>query len=168
MTTKTAPTLAECQSQLVAMRQYIEDTLGFDDGIEAEFQVESERYLLRLSGGDKFQRKRDYLERTGRLKVWEPGTDPEDLFAEGWRQLQAHMRRDERELRFSLVQLGDTLEGEQFNTEIGKMIYARMKKVRDDISSSYLPKFEGRGEAGAPVEPGPLSHPPMPDDDIPF
>jgi len=61
-----------------------------------------------------------------------------------WEKLTTHMKRDERELRFGLTQLGNALEGDEFNTEVGKMIAARMREVRDDISAKYLPLYENK------------------------
>lgn len=136
--------LSEIQGQMTSLRQYIETELGFDEIISCDLLIQhDEKFRLDISAGDKFQRKRDYNERVGRLGIWEPGNDLGTIFAEVWRRVSTHMRRDERELRFGLAQLGDTLEGDQFSTEVGRMIYQRMKKVRDEISANYLPRFEG-------------------------
>ena len=186
MTTKptTTMTLGEIQGQISAMKCYVENVLGFDYSITCQLYIQpEEKFQLNLTARDKFQQKRDYNEQIGRLGIWEPGDNLDTIFAAAWKQLESHMRRDERELRFGLAQLGDTLEGDQFQTAVGQMIYERMKAVRDEISVQFLPRFAAKAASTEseeeqndrsefadrkyepPVSP---SHPVIEDDEIPF
>ena len=139
-------TLGDIQSLCKTMHGFMESVLGFDTGIRTRFTVTDESCIFDLDGDDLFQKKIDTYGRVGRLSIWEVDTDLDNLINMVWEKLNTHMRRDERELRFGLKQLGDALEGDQFNTEIGKMIAARMRVVRDDISAKYLPQYEKKVE----------------------
>lgn len=164
-------TVTELQGTVRQWRQYMEDELGFDTGIQASISVKNEMFHADLNGDDLFQAKRSYNERVADVRIWEAEDQLEDLIAQVWEKLRHHMRRDERELRFGLAQLGDTLEGDQFNTEIGRMIAARIRAVRDEVSSLYLPRFESRNETSRDetvAVPKPKKPEPDADDDIPF
>jgi hypothetical protein len=139
-------TLTEMRALVTTMKDYIEDVLQFDKDVTVRFHLNEDGYVFNIDGDDKFQGKVDRYNRVCRLTLWETDADLDKVIKLTWEKLTSHMKRDERELRFGLTQLGNALEGDEFNTEIGKMIAARMREVRDDISAKYLPLYEKKVE----------------------
>lgn len=140
-------TVDDIQGALTQIRHFIEVELGFDHIVTFEFSLQGKgKFQMNISAEDRFQKSREYSERIGKLGIWEPGESIDEILTETWKQLTHHMRRDERELRFGLAQLGDSIEGEGFQTAVGKMMWERLKKVRDEITGNLLPKVSREPE----------------------
>jgi len=137
-------TITQLKALVKTMKDYIENVLQFDRDVSVRFHINDDGFVFNIDGDDKFQGKVDRYNRVCRLSLWETDSDMDELVKLTWEKLTTHMKRDERELRFGLTQLGNALEGDEFNTEVGKMIAARMREVRDDISAKYLPLYENK------------------------
>lgn len=135
-------TIEYLQGAVAQIKQFITNDLGFDRHITVSFNIHSSSYQFYMAADDEFQKNIDYSKRVATLYRDLYDNDPENLLQQVWDKLNSHMRRDERELRFGLLMLGEALEGDGFNTEVGKMLAARMRKVRDEVSAKYLPKYE--------------------------
>lgn len=122
---------------------YLKKNLGFDGSISrAEVYCCIEGVKIYLYGHDKFQQEEHYSRRQGEFSLTEicPYDQPwEHFLSLVWEKLEKAMPRDERELRHSMTILGAAIENEDgYSTEIGKMIAARIRKVRDDANEMLL------------------------------
>lgn len=171
--------LPDLQGELTHFRRYLTENLGFDQISQCEIEIKTEgRVELNINAEDKFQVKRSYGDRIGEVRIWESGQNLAELIDEVWLELYKAMRRDERELRFGLAQLGDAIEGDGFQTAVGKLMAERIRATRNEISGNLLTWKQSRAEPGRaePAEPlpEPVSGPTEAglgqhsDDEIPF
>ncbi len=130
--------LSDLQGEVAHFHRFLTGILGFDQICQCEINVKHERIEVNINAEDKFQLKRPYGDRIGEVRVWESGSNLAELIEEAWLQLQKTMLRDERELRYGLAQLGNAIEGDGFVTEVGKMMAARIKATRDELSGNLL------------------------------
>lgn len=131
-------TIPDLSGEIKHIKQYLETMLGFDIICQCDIQIKHDKIDLNINAEDRFQSKRSYRDKIGEVRIWETGSDLSELLAEAWSQLLKAMKRDERELRFGLAQLGDSIEGDEFKTEVGKMMAERIKAIRDELSGNLL------------------------------
>lgn len=133
-----AYTLPDLQGETAHFRRFLLENLGFDTICQCEINVKHDKVEVNINAEDKFQRARSYGERIGEVKIWESGPSIVELIDEAWVVLNKAMHRDERELRYGLAQLGDAIEGDGFVSEVGKMMAARIRATRDELSGNLL------------------------------
>jgi hypothetical protein len=131
-------------------RSYVTDKLGFDSDISVQVGLDGGKPFVWITAKDAFQKNPDrpyaYGEQTGALTILENyAVDAEWGFvcSDVWERLQKAMKRDERELRFSMSAMGGLIErAPSLTSAVGKMIADRIKSARDE-ATQYMIEHHG-------------------------
>ena len=122
------------KGQLIQFKNFCLSDLGYDR-CTARCIIKDDGYEIELNCDDEFQSRADWRNKVEQVLIsetfyWEIGL--QTAAKSVWDRLRAVMSREERELRFGLNLVGQSIEaGAGFKTHIGLEFVANMKREQE-------------------------------------